>query len=550
MGKNNKKGPRKRPAGGGGDTGGSGATTTWDGADQIMRKHRRAEKKAKKQQRQEEQLVDEDALPRKLEKQQFKEERRHRLTEKLTHDSKDKREASKLRLNITKVQRDIGKLRPRLERWDDTGEKQLLEQQRAAAAAAPKKKGRLGPESWKLKGAARPAYLVNEMDVRYVCPHQKAHKDANDKAKRVRNLLAFFKGNFGQENVDNVNTNKPDLSYPHRREFLALLMQQGLLNLEAKKYKTARLAFLECLELDGVHHPITDARCYLMRLYLQVNRPQSVHQLWTTRLSPAAKKNTNKQDHDEETSVWVLYSVALVEYIRWQHFEEGSRREAELALVRAMQGNILCAYYLAFEEAFHEHMEYTDEVEHAENPLEETIEYCDSEQMGMWIGTDGALEWLQTTLLRGLHGQTIAGGALSMLDLEWAPKLLAIEDEFRAQREDEIAEQEAQQQAEEDDAQDERVEEVLTGKDVVYDDAPSEEEEEEQEQVDTLMYAGMYRTTMEMLYKGGALSHAPPPLPTEEEEMTTIVEEEEEEGDQGSGGSHGSQDSEDSDDDA
>ena len=495
MGKNNKKGPRKRPAngsgGGGGDGGGSSganSTTTWDKTDQIVRLHRRADKKAKKQRRQEERLEQQQqqqqqtnneqppllSLSRKIiEKQQKKEERRHRLTEKLTHDSKDKREASKLRLNITKVQRDIAKLRPRLEQWDEVGEKQMLEKQQAAASAPPKKKGRLGPESWKLKGAARPAYLVNEMDVRYVCPHQKAHKEANAKAKRVINLLALYKGKFGQENLHQRSSNsieQPDLSYPHRREFLALLMQNGLLNLEAKKYKSARLAFLECLELDGVERPITDARCYLMRLYLQVNRPQSVYQLWTTRLSspPALQDGSttgNQQQQQErdnkETSVWVLYSVALVEFIRWQHFEEGSRREAELALVRAMQGNILCAYYLAFEETFHEHMEYTDEIEHAENPLEETIEYCDSEQMGMWIGTDGALEWLQTTLLRGLHGQKIAGGALSMLDLEWVPKLLAIEDECKAQREEKARiELEEQQQSEIDAAQDKRVEEV------------------------------------------------------------------------------------------
>ena len=530
MGKNNKKG-KKRSGGGGGEAGGSSKTTIWDGADHVMRKHHQANKKAKKQQRQEEELEEEQEPPRKFQKQQVKEERRHRLTEKLTHDSKDKREASKLRLNIIKTQRDIDRLRPRLEKWDDAGEKAQLQKQQEAEAAPPKKKGRLGPESWKLKGAARPAWLVNEMDVRYVCPHQKAHDDANAKAKRVRNLLALLKGKFGQEVVDHNNN---DVSYPHRRHFLALLMQNGLLNMEAKKYKTARLAFLECLELDGIHNPITDARCYLMRLYLQVNRPQSVHQLWTTRLAPTA---------GDETSVWVLYSVALVEYIRWKLFEEGSRREAEQALVRAMQGNVLCAYYLAFEEFFHEHMEYTDEVEHAENPLEETIEYCDSEQMGMWIGTDGALEWVQATLLRALHGQKVADGALSMVDLEWAPKLLAVEDEFKVQQQEEQAEQEAQQQAEEDAAQDKRVQEVLEGKESCLDDDDdddehSEEEEEPEDQVDTLMYAGMFRTTMEMLYASGALAQAPP-AEVEEEALDTIAEDAEE--DDESGGSHESE---------
>jgi len=172
---------------------------------------------------------------------------------------------------------------------------------------------------------------------------------------------------------------------------------------------------------------------------------------------------------------------------------------------------------------------YTDEVEAAENPLEEAIEYCDSEQMGMWLGTDEALEWLKRTLLRALHGEKVAGGALSAVDLEWAPKLLEVEETFRAQRDAEQMEQEAEQEAEDDAEQDRRVEEALAGKEVVYRNALADEEEEglEEEPIDTVMYAGMFRTTMDMLYTSGALAHIPPPIENEGENLHIIAEEEE-----------------------
>jgi hypothetical protein len=469
---------RKKRSSGGGD---AGATTVWDSADHAVRQEHQANKKARK--------LEGKAAATTVE---IKQDRRSRLTAKLTRGSREKREASKLRLNITKTQREIEKLRQRLKQWDNVHEAKLLEEEeakkRADAAAEPKKKrGRLGPESWKLKGPARPAWLVNEFDVRYVCPHQKAHDDHNEKTKRIRNLVVIYKGSFGQQHKDDHDSQS---SYLHRRQFLALLMQFGLLNMEANKYKTARLAFLECLDLDGVHQPITDARCHLMRLYLQANRPQSVQQLWTCRLAPVAK---------EERSVWVLYSVALVAYLRWHEFREITRHDAETALIRAFRGNVLCAYYLAFSKFFHEHMEYTDEIEHAsdDKPLEEAIEYCSSEQMGMWLGSEGALEWVQATLLRILQGQTLfVGDDITKADLDWKDKLQAIEREHKALKD--------------------RAHDQDDGDQSDGDNSDSDDSEDEEE-VDVLMFANMYRTTMEMLEANGSLLQVPPTIADEDD---------------------------------
>lgn len=490
----NKKGKKRASASASGNT-------VWCGAEHAMRQERHMSKQAQRQ----------DAAP---EKEQKRVQRRERLTTKLTHDSKQKRESSKLRLNITKTQRDIEKLRKRLQQWDDVEEKTLLEKQekdRQKMLEPKKKKGRLGPETWKLKGAARPAWQVNEFDVRYQCPHIKAHDDAKARARRIRNLLAIHKGSFGHAQAS--STDKLDISYPHRRQLLALLMQFGLLNQEAKKYKTARVAFLECLELDGVQNPITDVRCRLMRLYLEVNRPQSVHQLWTLRLAPAA---------GQERSVWVLYSVALVEFVRWKDFEESSRLEAEEALVRAIQGNVYCAYYLAFADFFHKCMEFTDEINDAGDdcPLEEAIEYCDSEQMGMWIGTDGALEWLQNTLLRTLHGQQVANGALTKADLEWKRKLGELEKEVKAQKEA--------------DQEDEGEEDDMHSEDEGAEDGSQLEDEraEAEEEVDTLMYAGMFRTTMEMLEANGSFAQAPLAIIAEEKLVESQDDKQKVEGDE------------------
>ena len=391
---------------------------------------------------------------------------RDRRTAVLTRGSKEKVEQGKVRLHTKRVQRQLDGLRVRLERWDDVEErkirleKEMAERKRSEEELNPpaKKRRRKGPETWKLKGAARPAHLVYDFDTRYVDPHVKAHEEARAKAKRCRNVFATCRGRFGEEGSD-------DVPQPFCREFLSLLMQLGNLSVEVKQLKTARKAFLECMDLDSPTTPITPARCQLMRMYMECNRPESARRLWE-RLGP------------DDPSVWIRYSAALIEYVSWKLLgEEGSTEQtAGLLLAQAVKANVFCAYYLAFFDTFHDGMEYTDDIEDANegSPLEEAIEYCNSEQVGAWHGTEGASEWIRDSLLRALHSRDGENSALSPSDLEWRKKLAAARENFRDEGEDGHA----------------------------FDD------DDEGPNVDLHMFAGMFETCMEMLEEAGSLSLA------------------------------------------
>lgn len=388
-------------------------------------------------------------------KSDAKQEERESRSALLTRDSKEKHEEGKLRLHLVRVQRQVDQLRARLEVWDDVEEKEKrvkaeLDKRKTEedTSSTTKKKGRKGPETWKLKGAARPAWQVYDFDTRYIDPHSLAHEEARKKAGRCRNLLQLYRGRLGQ---DESCGGPPQ---PQCREFLALLMQMGLLHVQGKQFKSARAAFLECMELDSVENPITPARCHLMRLYMEMNRPASARRLWE-RLSP------------DDPSVWIRYSAALVEFVSWKILgEDGSTQEsAESLLADAILSNVFCAYYLAFSDTFKNIMEYTDDIEdaHEGQSLEEAIEYCCSEQFGAWKGTEGALEWVRDFVLRAINGNPGAGGKLSPNDLDWRDKL----------------------------------------KDYLQSNAKSEDFDGEE--VDVAMFAGQFETAMEIITERGDL---------------------------------------------
>lgn len=412
----------------------------------------------------------------------------------LSHDSLEKREEKKVLLHITKAKRHIEKLRARLEAWDEVQEianiKALEEEERErkrkedeANAPGPKKRAFRGfrPETWKLRGAARPAHEVYDFDTRYVCPHMKAREEEIAKAKRSVNAFFICKGKFGQAfNDENRPKGCTELLDKTCREFLAISMQYALLNLEAKKFKSARETLLEIIELEGYSTvtPMTNARCRLMRMYLNANRPDSARRLWEKLPS-------------DYTSVWIRYSAALLEFVSWKILEEeGSTQEtAEELLAQAIRGNIYCAYYIGFHETFEQIMEYTEDVEDAEDgTLEQAIEYCNSEQMGSWVGTEGAIEWVQSVIVRVLNSENISG--LSFSDLAWEDKL----DEM-----EKLLEEDQRNNIDEDNDVDEKSVENDSDDD-------NEDAEDIDETVDLGMFIGMYRTSMEMLQDAGAFS--------------------------------------------
>jgi hypothetical protein len=133
-------------------------------------------------------------------------------------------------------------------------------------------------------------------------------------------------------------------------------------------------------------------------------------------------------------------------------------------------------------------MEYTDDVEDApDGSLEQAIEYCNSEQMGNWLGTEGAVEWIRGVILRALNSSSEGNtSGLNRVDLEWEEKLTHLENQYEKNKElsDDI---------------------MTEGEEKKFDDC-NEEENSHPSEVDLLMFTGMFRTGMDMLSDAGDLA--------------------------------------------
>jgi len=375
---------------------------------------------------------------------------RHQRSMALSHDNVEKREEGRLKLHISKTQRDMDLLRKRLTAWDEVEEQSKIESI-VADCKPKKKKGRLGPETWKVRGAARPASEVYSFDTRYVCPHETEHKHAQEKSHRVQNILHLYKGRLGQ----GLESSSPLLAQTCR-DFVSTLMRFGLLNLEAKRYRSAKEAFSEIVDLEGEDdiYPISTARCQLIRMYMKTNRPDSARQLW--------------ERLPNDKSVWIRYSAALIEFVSWKILQEKGSTEgsAEALLAKAIQANIFCAYYIAYHDTFSHVVELVEDIEDAEDgSVEQAFEYCNSEQIIFWLETEGAIDWIHSFILRAIKLTSTSLGLLSYKDVDWETKLRIIEQ----------------------------------GATTVVDDHGKHDEEP-----DTLMYAGMFRTSIDMLTDEGA----------------------------------------------
>ena len=145
----------------------------------------------------------------------------------LTRGSRARLDRVKLRLLVSKVLRDVNERRARLRRWDPVEEEaaEALRAKKEREEGEPKKKrGRLGPETWKLRGAARPAAEVYDFDTRYDCPYEKEKREQGVKERREVNLLRKHEGAFGAGPRACV-------------EFLGRLAELGGLYAQTKKYK-------------------------------------------------------------------------------------------------------------------------------------------------------------------------------------------------------------------------------------------------------------------------------------------------------------------------
>lgn len=478
-------------------------------------------------------------------------QRREQRTAVLTHETSEKRNATRLRLHITRTKRELETQKAQLTSWDPVAyQKQAqLEKQKAQEQAAAenngelllrKKRGRKGPESWKLKGAARPAWQVYDFDTRYVCPHIAAHEEHQEKTKRSFNLLALcrkqqeqphfkppalFLNNNNSDSGDN-NDQENDLLLYVCRDYLALLMELGHLYLQAKQFKSARETWLQCLELD--YGGISTAGDELMRMYLDLRRYEAAFRLGQRLLvgnthhqndeDDKSSNSNSKENSSSSSSVWIQYSTALVAW----HLKHEMAPEY---LEQAIRFNPFCAYYLAFWNTFDGVMEYTHELDAMQqqededappqSSLEEAIEYCssnDNQQANRWITMGGHVA-LSDVLLQTIQKKH---PSLTRADVDWNARLVKLE-QFCQEQEEEAAAAANQQQAEDEKKKtDSSSSEAATEKNEhqVDTEASSSSNDDDNEEenistsgsneimpptVDLAMFVGMFRTAMEMV---------------------------------------------------
>jgi hypothetical protein len=409
---------KKRSRNGGG--GGGSRWTESDHIAQVAKKQRRSAKLETKQQ-------EEDHVPPTTTIVALPVIRREDRTSLLTHNTQEKRDSARLKLHISKVKRQVDDLRRRLTNWDPVLEakaKREEEQKRIASGTdsdkPKKKKGRLGPETWKLRGAARPAWEVYDFDTRYVDPYAKDHENAAASAARSQNLLRIksAQGSSNGHEIYLLHSVAPEES----REYLGLLMQLGYLCQEAKQFKTAREAFLECIELEGndvtagipSETIITSARESLMRMYLDLQRYDAAF-----RLGERLKS---------DGSCMIRFSTAILA-MTLQKDEE----QINALLVDAVRSNIFATYYLCYYDIFVAAIEYTDDLaetdDEPQSTFEEALEYCSSQYSVLWRTTAGA-----TSKLKCILGSS----TLSSSELEWDERLAQIESQFHARHSSDV----------------------------------------------------------------------------------------------------------------
>jgi hypothetical protein len=260
-------------------------------------------------------------------------------------------------------------------------------------------------------------------------------------------------------------------------------------------------------------------------MYLTLNQPNSARRL-CERLQT-------------DTSAWIRYSAALIDYVSWSilHEKGSTARIAEMSLVRAIRGNVFVVYLLGWSSMFEKAMEYTTEVVESgimvgkdSGSLLEAIEYacrcysnstrgddnepsCDDDNdddddkdvgMAMWLGTEGSLDWVRSVVLRvlnesnGIHnneGSSLGPDRLTKSDLLcWESRLQKEVQDFEKER------KEKKDLTSTDVGEDADHDEDISG---------NGDDNDEEEEPDVLMYAGMFRTSMDWLEDAGEFLKEP-----------------------------------------
>jgi lipopolysaccharide biosynthesis regulator YciM len=245
------------------------------------------------------------------------------------------------------------------------------------------------------------------------------------------------------------------------------------------------------MELEGSEHVVTTARDDLMRLYLKTKRYDAAMRLG--------------EELVQENSVWIRFSVAWVAV----ELQKDVVAQHDI-LIRAIRANPFCAYFLAFFDTFTSVMEYTEELEDAqdvaESSFEEALEYCTAEVAKCWQENGAALV-LRNLLLGALQGT--GSDMLSRKDVEWEERLAKIEKEFDARTASSVDES----FVDADPHGEGEKEEV---------DSFHKSSDEDHPHPDLKMFAGMFRTAMEMLEESGELRMLPQVMKEPSEAVTLV----------------------------
>jgi hypothetical protein len=155
---------------------------------------------------------------------------------------------------------------------------------------------------------------------------------------------------------------------------------------------------------------ITTARDSCMRMYLDLERYDAAFRLG--------------ERFSMDSSCVIRFSVALLAF-RLQKEESMINK----LMLQAIKSNIFATLYLCHYDTFVAAFEFTEELQDADdepqNSFEEALEYCSSAYASLWQQTDGAIERLQ----RSVQDDSLTPG-----DREWSGRLSQIVSQHRTKK--------------------------------------------------------------------------------------------------------------------
>lgn len=269
----------------------------------------------------------------------------------------ESKERLRRKLKVTQLQRLLKKEESTLRRYRNPNDGPAKKKRK-------KKKGRLGYETWKLRGAARPADTLID-----------TFEDYNDPHAGTVDMFTLHMGSFS--------------SHPQTKVYLDLLTQlavacgeAGFTRKEAETYE--RVLQIDAEDKDNCRH------LYVMSL---LDRGEA-----------GKARALIERFSATDTGTVMTYSMVLVEVVSWMALEEAGASEAlaTSAIERAYLANPYALVCLSYASIFEDVVEYADEINPAKcvpGSVQEAIWYCCRQEVkSPWSELEGGEEWLRSIL--------------------------------------------------------------------------------------------------------------------------------------------------------